>query len=175
LRKGEKLPLTVTSRARLRFVGPVEPQPGTIVDRCPSGQLSIPVQARQVTVPVQRTTDVADEPGQAQLRRWLSALIEVAEGRRPAASLERKVSADLQVRLRGRHGLGIGARYVIRQVHVNRSEPGTLEYCATVYAPGRGRAFAVAGRLQAFWHGWSITDFEVISPVSSHPHHATVA
>src|SRR5690606_20890280 len=47
--------------------------------------------------------------------------------------------------------------------------------CATVYAPGRGRAFAVAGRLQAFWHGWSITDFEVISPVSSHPHHATVA
>ena len=159
----------------LRVVTPPEPRPGLTAPCDPSGQLSIPTQVRQWVLPVPRQIDLPPEPGHAQLRQLLAALVEVVDGRRPADRVSHKVSANLHTKLRRQEGMALGARFVIRRVHVDRAKTGTLEVCATVHTPRSHRAFAVAGKLQAFWHGWAVTDFEVLLPPWDKPQSVTAA
>lgn len=94
----------------------------------------------------------------------MAALVEVVDGRRPVGRLRRRLSGELHRRLRQVPSTSLGQRYVVRTVHVDDARPGVLEVCATVHALPEARAFAAAACLQAFWHGWTFTEFDIVHP-----------
>jgi len=174
----EHVRVAQNSTGLLRLAVSTEPCPGRQADRLRAGQLSIPVRPIRLAAPDPgprpRSAEVPPEPDHAQLRTLLAALLEVVTGRRSVASLRGKVSVDLLSRLRRWRGLDVGARFLVRRVHIRRTGTDVVEMCATVHLPARGRAVAVTGLLRASWHGWTVTDFDVIQPQAGR-RQATVA
>lgn len=152
-------------RPSLRPVPPKEPGPGCRPPGC-SGQLRLPVRVgdRLPWPPEPEPPVLPPPPSEEDLRALLGALVEVTGGHRPLDSLRPRLSGSLLRRLRGRPVTPLGQRFVVQSLHIDDARPAVREVCATVEALPHGRLFAVAGRLEGYWHGWPLTAFGVVLP-----------
>ncbi|MBA0125366.1 hypothetical protein H0B56_07410 [Haloechinothrix sp. YIM 98757] len=105
---------------------------------------------------------IPDPPAQPELRSLLTALIEVATGQRYVARLRSRLSEPVVRKWQARPRVPPERRYVLGTVHQQRCGVRALEVCATAH--GRTHAFALLTRLDARWHGWLCTGFDVLLP-----------
>lgn len=96
-------------------------------------------------------------PTRAELYRLLHMVLEVLDGRRPAAHIERYVAHTCLQGLRTRVTSAAGVRQThrLRNLHLRRPAARSVELCATVQ---RGdRLVAAAGHVEIGRHGWRCT------------------
>ncbi|SNR31879.1 hypothetical protein SAMN06265360_10239 [Haloechinothrix alba] len=105
---------------------------------------------------------IPDPPAQPELRSLLTALIEVATGQRYIARLRSRVSEPVVRKWQAHPRVPPERRYVLGTVHQQRCGVRALEVCATAH--GRTHAFALLTRLDARWHGWLCTCFDILLP-----------
>ncbi|MGH3947758.1 MAG: Rv3235 family protein, partial [Pseudonocardiaceae bacterium] len=103
-------------------------------------------------------------PSSRELAAWLTALIEVAAGRRSQARVSQLLSERLSTEIRSAAVAELGCTYAFTRVHHCEPAPRLLEVCATAHDRRHGRALAVVARLEAGWTGWRFTRFAVIGP-----------
>jgi hypothetical protein len=102
-------------------------------------------------------TRAATGPSRAELYRLLHMVLEVLDGRRPAAHVERYVAHTCLQALRTRVSSQAGDRQThrLRNLHLRRPAARSVELCATVQ---RGeRLVAAAGHVEIGRNGWRCT------------------
>ncbi|MDV6011576.1 Rv3235 family protein [Haloechinothrix sp. LS1_15] len=110
---------------------------------------------------------VPPPPGRHALRSLLLALTEVTAGQRYPAQLRAEVGEAVYRMLQRPPWRPPGARYVFGPVHGERTGTHTLHVCATAHGPAH--ALAALARMDARWHGWVCTRFELLlSPAHRH-------
>lgn len=115
----------------------------------------------------ERPVDPASSPGAPTpgpaAQQLLQGMLEVLEGRRSPAVLQRSVSADvlnlLVRRTAYRRGTRSATRPVIQRLRVTTPRPGTCELAAVVVLDGRPRA--IAAHMTARGDRWVVDDLEV--------------
>lgn len=103
-------------------------------------------------------------PSERQLIGLLTALIEVAAGRRPLEKLRPVLDEQVCAEIRSGRAAELARGYAVHRVHPCVPAPRVVEVCATAVDRRRDRAVAVVARLEARWTGWHFTRFAVIAP-----------
>ncbi|HEX5119460.1 MAG TPA: Rv3235 family protein [Pseudonocardiaceae bacterium] len=99
-------------------------------------------------------------PAVATLRRLLTGMLEVMEGRRSPGQLAGVLPCRYQrTLLKSALAAGPGARR-LRSLHVSRTAPDVVDICARVEHQGRSRA--LTGRLAHQANRWHFTQLELV-------------
>ncbi|MGH3516925.1 MAG: Rv3235 family protein [Haloechinothrix sp.] len=134
------------------------------------GQLALPLRLRAATA--RRSLDqrrpstqpVPPAPSARELAALLTALFEVAAGRRPLVRVRQLLTEDLCTEIKSAPATGLGCGYAVNRVHHCAPQPRVIEVCAAAHHRRTDRAVAIAARLEASWTGWRFTHFAIIAP-----------
>lgn len=103
-------------------------------------------------------------PTPDELLRLISAIIELAAGRRTASTMRSVLTDHAYAEIRAGGVADLARGYLIKPVHLCAPDAGVLEICATAVGPRHGRAVALVARLEANGDSWRFTRFAVIAP-----------
>lgn len=146
---------------RLLPLAPYEPPP--IRPRHLPGQLTLPWRTGSSGGDEERGRRLPQPPDRDELRHVIAALAEASAGYRSFEPLRAKLSETLYHRLRRGPRVVGGHGFVVREVHVDRSQEAVLRVTAAAHDI-TGRAYGTVSRLDAHWYGWRFTEFAVVLP-----------
>lgn len=111
----------------------------------------------RLSVVPERVVEPAPAPNPEDVRRVLSAVLEVLDGRRPRNQLAALVPASWERLLAV--GIVPGNR-ILKSVHLSRTTPTVVDLCARFENQNRSRA--MAGRLELRADRWEFTVLAVV-------------
>lgn len=161
--------------ATIRPLAPYEPAPSPPMS--PSGperrprhhgnQLTLPLRgAPAPDTPELRWSGGAHQrPCDAELIQLVTAVVELAAGRRSPHALRDRLSEPLRQRLLGDPQPWLGRQFVITRVHCDCQGPHVLHVNATVHERMRRAAFATSSCLTPLGRsGWQVSEFYLLTP-----------
>lgn len=158
--------------ATIRPLAPYEPAPSPATPpRHHGNQLTLPLRGE----PAPDTPDLSwlgpgdaqQRPCDAELIQLVTALVELAAGRRSPHALRDRLSEPLRQRLLGDPQPWLGRQFVITQVHCGRQGPYVLHVNAAVHERIRRAAFATSTCLTPLYRGrWQVSEFSLLTPAS---------
>jgi hypothetical protein len=107
---------------------------------------------RLALVPPRPPAPAPAPPNVEDIRRLLTGVVEVLDGRRPASQLDGLMPCKYQRALVAEIRPG---RRTLRSLHLSRTAPDVVDLCARVERLGRSRA--IAGRLELRADRWRFT------------------
>lgn len=176
------MPQRSTSRAIaiVRPLAPYEPAPSPTAPAPPAG--SPPTAPRdngnQLTLPLRgehapgmpeshrpMPSGAHERPCDIELIQLVTAIVELAAGRRPPHALRDRLSEPLRQRLLTDPRPELGRHFVVNRVHCGRDGAHVLHVNATVHERTHAIAFGTSSCLTPrYWGGWQVIEFCLLEP-----------
>lgn len=107
-----------------------------------------------------RTRRHGPPPGVVEVRRLLTAVLEILDGRRPVAQLAEIVPRQSQLSLLTMAGVGGPGPRTLRSLHLTRTTAEAVDLCARIDHGRRSRA--LTGRLEQRANRWQFTFLAIV-------------